>query len=45
MKAQGIFTTVNTEVGQIIVASVNASRITELLNPDRAALSRLISKG
>ncbi len=44
MKAHGIFTEVNTEVGQIIVADVNAARIAELLKPDRAALGQLISK-
>ncbi len=44
MKAQGIFTEVNTEVGQIIVDDVNAARIAELLKPDRAALGQLISK-
>ncbi len=44
MKAQGIYLEVNTEVGQIIVADVNAARIAELLEPDRAALGQLISK-
>jgi isocitrate lyase len=44
MKAHGIFADVHTEVGQIIVAAVNAARITELLNPDREALRRLIRK-
>ncbi len=44
MRAQGIFTEVNTEVGQIIVANVNAARIAELIEPDRAALGQLISK-
>jgi len=43
MKAFGIFTDVNTEVGQIIVADVNAARIAQLLEPDRAALGQLIS--
>ena len=45
MKAQGIFARVDAEVGQIIVAGVNAPRIRELLTPDRAALGRLIAKG
>jgi isocitrate lyase len=44
MKAQGIFSEVATEVGQIIVADVNAARIAELLAPDRVALGRLIRK-
>ena len=44
MKAQGIYREVNTEVGQIIVADVNAARIEELMNPDRAALGALIRK-
>jgi isocitrate lyase len=44
MKDLGIFTDVNTEVGQIIVASVNKERVNELLAPDRNALERLIVK-
>jgi isocitrate lyase len=44
MKAQGIFSEVNTEVGQIIVADVNAPRISRLLDPDRIELGRLIRK-
>jgi isocitrate lyase len=44
MKSYGIYSEVNTEVGQIIVANVNAARIAELLLPDRAALAQLISK-
>jgi isocitrate lyase len=44
MRAHGIFTEVNTEVGQIIVANVNAARIAELIEPDRAALGQLIRK-
>ena len=44
MQAQGLFRDVNTEVGQIIVADVNAPRIEELLAADRAALSALIRK-
>jgi isocitrate lyase len=44
MKEHGLFTDVNTEVGQIIVADVNAPRIAELLAPDRVALGRLIRK-
>ncbi|MGE5361354.1 MAG: isocitrate lyase, partial [Bacteroidales bacterium] len=44
MKAQGIFSDVTTEVGQIIVAEVNHVRITELLEPDRVKLGQLIKK-
>jgi isocitrate lyase len=44
MKSHGLFSQVNTEVGQIIVAAVNHSRIEELLAPDRVALWRLIRK-
>jgi isocitrate lyase len=44
MKAHGIFSSVTTEVGQIIVADVNRERIAELLAPDRVALGKLIRK-
>lgn len=44
MKAHGIFSGVNTEVGQIIVANVNHARIAELLEPDRVKLWKLIRK-
>ena len=44
MKAQGIYASVTTEVGQIIVARVDAPGVAELLNPDRIALRRLITK-
>ncbi|MGE2737607.1 isocitrate lyase ICL2 [Mycolicibacterium vaccae] len=44
MKAHGIFSDVYQEVGEIIVADVNQSRIDELLAPDREALTRLINK-
>lgn len=44
MKAHGIFTGVNKDVGEIIVADVNPVRIAELLAPDRVALQRLIRK-
>jgi isocitrate lyase len=44
MKAQGIYRDVTIEVGEIIVADINAERIAELLAPDRAALGALISK-
>jgi len=44
MKDLGIFSGVNTEVGQIIVANVNKPVVDELLRPDRAALRELIRK-
>ena len=44
MKAHGIFSGVNKDVGEIIVADVNQDRIAELLNADRTALQRLIRK-
>jgi isocitrate lyase len=44
MKEQGIYSAVNTEVGQIIVADVNTPRVAELLAADRVALGKLIRK-
>jgi isocitrate/methylisocitrate lyase len=44
MKSHGLFSEVNTEVGHIIVAQVNRSRVAELLAPDRVALWKLIRK-
>src|SRR5574337_361784 len=44
MKSHGIFSSVHQEVGEIIVADVNQSRIDELLAPDRVALQKLINK-
>ncbi|MDA2919902.1 isocitrate lyase/phosphoenolpyruvate mutase family protein [Desulfobacterota bacterium AH_259_B03_O07] len=44
MKALGIYDEVNTEIGHIIVAGVNAKRVKELLNPDQIELKKLISK-
>jgi isocitrate lyase len=44
MKTHGIFSEVNQEVGQIIVADVDDERIGKLLSPDREALARLIRK-
>ncbi len=44
MKSHGIFSDVNQEVGEIIVAEVNHPRIEELLKPDRVALRKLITK-
>lgn len=43
MKEQGLFSSVNAEVGEIIVADVDATRISHLA-ADPAALERLISK-
>ena len=44
MKAHGIFSSVNKDVGEIIVADVNHTRIDELLAADRQALQKLIRK-
>jgi isocitrate lyase len=44
MQTHGIFSNVNKDVGEIIVADINAARIAELLEPDRKALQKLIRK-
>ena len=44
MKSHGLFATVNTEVGQIIVADVDHARVEALLAADRIALGKLIRK-
>ena len=44
MKAHGVFSSVNQDVGEIIVADVNQDRIAELLAPDHVALQKLIRK-
>ena len=44
MMRLGIFTAVNTEIGEIIVADVSRERIAELLKPDRRELGQLIQK-
>jgi isocitrate lyase len=44
MKSHGIFSDVHQEVGEIVVADVNQTRIDELLAADGAALGRLIRK-
>jgi isocitrate lyase len=44
MKSHGIFSDVNKDVGEVIVAEVNQPRIEELLASDQAALMRLIRK-
>ena len=45
MKALRIYHDVSTEIGDIIVASVNKERVKELLNPDQIELKALIFKG
>ncbi len=44
MKSMGIFSDVQTEVGQIIVATVNKQVVDNLLKPDRTALLEMIRK-
>jgi isocitrate lyase len=44
MQARGLFSAVNDEVGEIIVADVNKERVKLLLDPDRAALNALIDE-
>ncbi len=44
MMAHGIFSSVNQEVGQIIVTTIDSKRVAELLDPDRASLAKLIAK-
>ena len=44
MMRLGIYESVNTEVGHIIVTRVNVDYVKELLNPDRRELKRLIAK-
>jgi len=44
MKEMGIFSNVQTEIGEIIVADVNKQVMDELLKPDRVALLKLIRK-
>jgi isocitrate/methylisocitrate lyase len=44
MKTHGIFSEVNNEIGEIIVADVDHKRVAELLAPDGRALQRLIQK-
>jgi isocitrate lyase len=42
--ALGIFTAVNTEIGQIIVADVNRDRVAALVKAENNALAELIRK-
>ena len=44
MKTHGIYSVVNQEVGDIIVADVNDKRIEQLLEKDEKALKKLIAK-
>jgi isocitrate lyase len=44
MKDLGIYAQIQTEIGQIIVAAIDADMIKELLKSDREELRRLISK-
>jgi isocitrate lyase len=44
MKRRGLFSAVNDEVGEIIVADVSKERIAQLLEPDRVALTALIAE-
>lgn len=44
MKALAIYSEVNTEVGDIIVSSVNQERVDNLLETDRVELTKLITK-
>ena len=44
MKASGIYDEVSTEVGDIIVASINMKSVKDLLNPDRVELTKLITR-
>ena len=44
MMRLGIYESVNTEVGHIIVTKVNVDYVKELLSPDRRELKKLIAK-
>jgi len=44
MKALGIYSQANTEIGDVIVAPVNTGRVKEFLNPDQEELEKLITK-
>lgn len=44
MARLGLFTTVNDEAGLVLVATVNTTRIAELVNPDQVLLKKLITK-
>lgn len=44
MRGLGIYDEVSTEIGDIIVAGVDADRVRDLLNPDLVELKKLITK-
>jgi len=44
MKKLGIYSEVNTEIGDIIVAGINTKRLKDLLSPDMEELKKLIAK-
>jgi len=44
MKGLGLYEDIQIEVGQIIVARVNAGRVKELVKPDSEELKKLIAK-
>lgn len=44
MKKLGIYNDVNTEIGHIIVASVNTEFVKKLMNPDQVQLKKLVTK-
>lgn len=44
MKALGIYSEVNSEIGDIIVTAVNSERVNSMLNPDEVELRKLIAK-
>ena len=45
MLGLGLYEDIQTEIGQIIVARVNAERVKELVKPESEALKKLITKG
>lgn len=45
MRALGLYGEIRTEIGEIIVAQVNADGVKELVKPDSAELTKLIAKG
>jgi len=44
MTAMGIYTEANTEIGDIIAATVNRERVKHLISPDQVALKALTIK-
>ena len=44
MQELGIFSSVRSEIGQIIVAEVNRERVADLIVPDSAPMADLIGK-